>query len=362
MKNVDYKSSFFNRIKDIIIINCYENNIVSSVVAAIAAIVSNYGSLVHCLNSNNLFLLPADKNWLGKCYYSDTKKVYDSIEKCGYNHNNVYRAYSNTENCIKDFVNYLICSKRSKNGPLKYGNIIGAFDYKEVVNILIRADFFYDYFPNEDCITISNKIIKTIEEDKLFLWDEEEIEMSRKRYNKNNKLKNEQPQVAVNSIEVESISENTEIVAMEKEDKSNGNTIEHMYRVRSDWDKPMTQIFASPVYEDALKVALDHEGYKIYIDDDGELFEDPWVKEEQEIVDTSVPGVLKVIHPIPGRPIKLNNTPVYRNAIDKNPFKHLTGIFYFYDNFIINERGRITVHRDFIKPNPTLILGYIDLI
>jgi len=132
---------------------------------------------------------------------------------------------------------------------------------------------------------------------------------------------------------------------------------EHMYRVRLDWDRPDTQIFASPILQDAIEYASSHEGYKVYIDDDGELECDPWIKQEKEEVNN--PGYREIIHPIPGHIISLDKTPVYRTAFDKYPFNSFTGDYYFYDRTITNKRAKITTCSNVTKPDPSLIFGYI---
>lgn len=70
-----------------------------------------------------------------------------------------------------------------------------------------------------------------------------------------------------------------------------------------------------------------------------------------------------VICPYKGSVITLYNTPIYQNAISKVPMKRVSGKFYFYDDAIINRRVRITVHNNIESKNrnPSLILGYIDL-
>ena len=77
-----------------------------------------------------------------------------------------------------------------------------------------------------------------------------------------------------------------------------------MYRVRLDWDNPDTQIYASFIYEDALKEAMKHDGYKVYIGDDGEIFFDPWDKSEIVDPDES-PIAINIIQPKTGIEITL---------------------------------------------------------
>lgn len=355
MEIPSYIKSFFNIIKRDCIKYCLEYNISPSIVSAISIIISDWGANSDCIRTNNIFLLPVDCNWYGKCYSKDSKKFYNNKSECVEKNCILYRAYGSYTESVEDFIKYIVTSKRSENGPLKYGSLIGVYDYKKAIDILIRLDFFSKYLHMSNYITISNKMITIIENNNLFDWDKEveDYIMSNKRrqFSKHNF-----------SNACNTNTENIEKSNDNNIEESNSEDIGHMYRVRLDWDKPMTQIFASTEYDKALEEAKKHEGYKIYIDDDGELFEDPWINEPQEIIDTSIPGVLHVIHPDPKNPIVLDNTPIYRNSIDKIPFKYLSGIFYFYDSSIVNNRGKITVHKNIITPNPSLILGYIDLI
>ena len=56
------------------------------------------------------------------------------------------------------------------------------------------------------------------------------------------------------------------------------------------------------------------------------------------------------------------NTPVFKKAIDKTPFRYMTGAFYFYDNTIVHNRAKITTVKNDRNPcDPSLILGYINI-
>ena len=333
------QQEFFNVIKDDCIKISTQNNILPSVIGGISALISNYGNSNIYKVTNNLFMLKVDDNWAGRCYSFDSNCIYDNVKECKEYSTTLLKVFSNTGESISQFIEFINTSRRSENGPLKYNSIVGDMDYKNAINKLSRLGFVKEFMYTTTSYFF-NTCVSIIENAKLYDWDNEVKEnMSRK------KRSNRAPQSTVQTISAEEY-------------------VSHMYRVRLDWDKPDTQIFASPNYEAAKSKALEHEGYKIYIDDDGELFEDPWIKKEEVkpvTMSTNIPGVKDVIHPFQGRVIDLHNTPVYRNASDKMYFKQISGRFYFYDETIVNGRAKITATQHMIKKNPSYILGYINI-
>ena len=334
------QSTFLEMIKTTCIQEATKNKILPSIIASLGIVISNWGTTKEFYNTRNIYLLPVN-DWNSRCYSKLSEAFYDTKEECNENGAILYRVYGDHKESIIDFISYLVNTKRSVDGPLKYNNILQEENYKEAIDKLIRSGFIEDYLHMNLDINYINSLVNIIERYHLYEWDtqlKEELEMSKKKRHQ----KEEQP-----------IEEPAPIIEQ---------TIEHMYRVRLDWNKCDTQIFASPSYDDALEVALKHEGYKIYIDDDGELFEDPWIKkleivEEQEIDN----GPKPIRHIMPGKPVVLNNTPVYRGVHDKRPMGRLTGQFFFYDGTVINNRGKITTHKHIEKKDPKLITGYIDL-
>lgn len=140
-------------------------------------------------------------------------------------------------------------------------------------------------------------------------------------------------------------------------------TYQHIYRVRLEWDKPDTQIFSSPDLEAARVEAKSHDGYKIFIDDDGEMVEDPWAYRNEEpapVKDEPIP----VRHPIPGKSVILVDELMYRTAEDKVSCRKISGTFYYYDNSVTCGKAKIMEQNyDFkkIRKDPSLILGYIKV-
>lgn len=171
----------------------------------------------------------------------------------------------------------------------------------------------------------------------------------------------EDKNIEVNNNEI--TIEEVELPQEEKVIEKNGNpTLEefsHIYRVRAVWERPDTQVFASPIYEDALEVAKKYEGYKVYIDDDGIIETDPWENVEEDNKEES--NVKDVIHPIPGKVISLNNTPLYASSFAYKPYKYLTGDYYFYDITVTNKRVKITDTKVIKYPDPSKIIGYIEI-
>lgn len=336
----DEKDRFINSIKDQCISTSIYADILPSVVAAIAIGITDFGTSLNYTRTNNLFNIPADENFNGRCYSKDSRHMYEHYSENTEKNAILYRAYEKPSESLKDFITYLKTCRRSKNGPLKYNNIFRVSNYKKTIFILMESEFVYDFLHMSDNITWYSNMISIIEQNKLYEWDNEmeDFKMSRKH-----------SKSRVNVNQAKNIF--TQKYNCEK----------HMYRVRLEWERPDTQIFASPVYEDALKEAKSHEGYKIFIDDDGELFEDPWEKIPEHEVEKEIPGIKKINHPIKGHSIILRNTPVYKNAIDKASFKTLSGEFFYYDSTTVNGRAKITIHKNITNPDPSLILGYIKV-
>ena len=268
------EQTFLNMIKPTIINECNKNRFCPSIIAMISIIKSNFATTREAAFARNLFNLQVGPI--------------------------LYKAYKNYNQSIEDFINYIVTKRRSKNGPLKYQFAIEDFNYKSCIDKLIRAGFMQDYFRlNDDIKFIQDKMINIIEKYKLYLWDSEIKE-----------------KVIKNNI-------------IEKENKINMN----MYRVRLSWDNPDSQIYASAIYEDALKMAFKHEGYKVFINDNGEIFFDPW--DRSVIVEPdNTPKAIPVVRPETGKQLILNKRAVYKNTISSKPDRYVSGTFYFYDNIV----------------------------
>lgn len=342
---------FFDSIKDACINAGNKANILPSIIGGIAALISNYGNSEFYKETNNLFSMTVDDSWFGTCYSVDSKITYENPKSCDEKNFILLKAFTSADECINHFVDFLTTARRSKDGPFKYSNIIGDTDYKNVINKLSRLGFNHE-FTYTTTSYFFNTCVAIIENSGIYEWDNEVKDMSRKR-------------IRSNRINTENTNDNEMIKEQSLEQEETvEEQISHMYRVRLAWEKPDTQIFASPDYEAAKTKALVHEGYKIYIDDDGELFEDPWMKKEEVkpvTIPTPVPGVKEVIHPYEGKIINLHDTPVYRNATDEMYFRCISGRFYFYDSTIVNGRAKITATQHMPKKNPSYILGYINI-
>ena len=338
---------FFEKIKKSCIEVSLKYNIIPSFTAAIAAISSEDGKSHFFRNTKNLFGLYSDDEWQEKVYSKNTNTVYKNRFTVDKTAPILYKVYNSIDDSIVDWNKYLLNKRRSTNGPYKYIEALKYKDYKELLYALNRVGFIEDYFGNINSTTVLDNIINMIESYKLNEWDNEVNEMSKKKKKISISVNND-------SIDNDIIDEESEL-----EESEEVSIMENkIYRVRLEWDRPTTQIFASENYDLAKEYALKHEGYKIFVGDDGELFEDPWEKKDPKPVDTTPKTV---IIPTPGKRIILSNTAVYRSASDKLPFKYMNGQFYFYDSIIINKRARITVHDTTSKRNPLMILGYINI-
>ena len=131
-----------------------------------------------------------------------------------------------------------------------------------------------------------------------------------------------------------------------------------IYRVRLEWERPDTQIYATMDLDLAKEEASKHEGYIVFNGETGEVVYDPWEEKEPE----PKPIFKEVTSPSHYRPVVLINTPVYRNAMDKKPFKYFSGKFYYFDNTVTNGRAKICTDPKYILRNQVAkILGYIDI-
>ena len=348
------EQSFLNKIKKSCISAAKRTNIIPSLIGVNAIVESSWESNIDVPFTKNLFNLVVDKNWWGKCYSKDTQKTYNSKSDCKEIGAILLKAYNNYNESINDYADYIISSRRSDNGPYRYSSLIGCLDYKECVDIFLRNG----YYRNDDLL-YKSKLINIIEKYKLYEWDDmiksEETIMSKR----NRKfIKPEPTEYKIYNDANENdpiISEDEQVVGfvMTADDPT--------YRVRLDWNKPNTQLIATRDPETAIKEASKHEGYRVYVGEDGEVYKDPWIKEEEpEIEDPNAIKTKSTILPTKGQRVILNNTPVYRNITDENPFRYFTGNnFYYYDSIIVNNRAKITIYRD--AKTPDKILGYIDL-
>lgn len=324
------EKTFLEMIKIKTIDKCNKERICPSIIAMISIIKSSFGVSREAAFARNLFNLPIDDRWFGKCYSRDSGKIYNKKSDCKEIGAILYRAYQSFDQSIEDYVDYIVTKRRSKNGPLKYQSIIDCYDYKESLNRLVRSGFMMDQFRKNDDISFIQMMLNIIEKYKLFEWDSYFIKQAmEKEYNK---LEAKYPSIL------------------------------QMYRVRLDWDNPDTQIYASFIYEDALKEAMKHDGYKVFIGDDGEIFFDPWDKSE-EVEPDNIPRTIDIIKPKTGVEITLKKRAVYKDSKSMKPDKYVSGTFYFYDDGIYNKRAKITKVKGIenMKKDPVMLYGYINI-
>lgn len=362
---------FLNMIKPGCVKTSIEKKVCPSVMAALAISISEWGTRKEYLRTRNIYLLGTE-GWYGRCYDANIGTYYNYTSDNENPFANLYRVYKDAQESVPSFISFLVDPSLTNNGHSRYASIVGCTDYVECLKRLRRAEFDIYYLKESKDTSYWAELQNIIEKYELYKWDdelkksisEEESKMSKRRHIHIDKRPTNQDTISTGSIE------NFVPTALNKNESTDScwalNPVEeHMYRVRLDWDRPDTQIFASTNYKDAKDEMMKHEGYKIYIDDDGELFEDYWSnfyskKEPEEDKD---PDVKNVIHPIPGKAVVLKNTPVFRKAIDKIPYFYITGEgFYFYDNSVVHGRAKITrVKSDKNLNNPLLIVGYIDI-
>lgn len=157
---------------------------------------------------------------------------------------------------------------------------------------------------------------------------------------------------------------NTEIISQIKVETENPTTI---YRVRRSWDDIDTQIYASPDNLLAMTQADDHPGYKVYVGEYGELFYDPEEnnRKNEAATDNGSSNTKSVTIPTTGGKLVLKRCPVYNGPNAPKPCKYATGIYYYYDYTITNNRAKITENANIkreLKKNPSMIYGYIDIV
>lgn len=167
------ESTFLNMIKAPCIEQGKKEGILPSVMAAIAISISKWGTTPNFYTTRNVYMLPVLDDWYDKCYSVFTGKMYDSPKDVDKYDSNLYRVYSDHQKSVKDFIAFMASAKRSKDGPLRYGSVIGCTDYKETVNRLIRAGFMQHYMNRYDDILFIDDLIAKIEAYHLYEWDEE---------------------------------------------------------------------------------------------------------------------------------------------------------------------------------------------
>lgn len=327
--------AFINGIIPLAVKYGYNNNVLPSLIIANAAIESSWGTSDLYGVANNIYNLPVDKDWVGKCFSRESRKVYKN-QKDSKEYVELFKVYNSVEESVADYVSYLTETRRSDRGPLLYENIIGVKDYKEAVhNLCNRDDYPTKRGINKSSITYHDIMISVIEENRLYNIDKE-IETYVKEYNMANKKK-------LNNNVVSRPTTKEEV------------TPPLLYRVRVEWEDQDSQILVTKDKNAAIAEAKKHPGYKVFAGEDDEIIFD----QELNIVPEK-----KEIHYHPGKQIQLTGCPLYKHYNDASPFTKVTGTFYMYNAHVNNGRVRISRTNDPEKLNGkdiSVILGCIDI-
>lgn len=328
---------FINQLLPLVVKYGNNSNILPSVLMVNAILESAWGTSDLTGLCNNLYNLPIDDNWAGKCYSRGTRKIYKS--KKDSDEYNLFKVYNSLEESVIDYTQYLTNSRRSKNGPLLYGNIIGVNSYEVALSNLYNDD---DYPKrrniNYSSLTYYNTAIDIIEKYSLYNIDNN-IENYLKEYNMSNKKSRMGVQQQSKPVK------NEEVVEPEL-----------LYRVRLSWDNQESQILTTKDLDKAIAEAKSHPGYKVFSGDDGEIVFDQALDIKPNTGD---------LHLHPGKSIKLENCPLYANYTDTDPIIRVTGTVYMYNDHVNNGRIRVSKTNDVSKLNGkdiTAILGCIDII
>lgn len=353
-------------------------NILASVIGSIIFHISDGGAKNSFSSSTyNYTKMIADKNWLGKVYHKETNKIYDNISEYD-GMESVYKVYLSEAECIEDFVKYLINTRKSTNGPLKYANVRQAANSHKAFEFLNRADFPKNFIIINDQNWVA-KMDALVDKLGLVEWDKEVID---------NKANPEEKIFYIKKNITDKDSLVTTIVlddAKKIASENRGYKVfddhnlvydpwldmadDQVYRVRMYIDSgEHIQLLATQDLNEAKEEAAKHEGYKVYAEDD-ELIYNPWIKSNSEntnIVYESDGAVIKQIVVVElGKEIPVDNTPLYRDAYDKNPMIFLReGPIYIFDTNIINNRVRVSKTNDLRYINgkdPLRVIGFIEV-
>ncbi len=175
-----YKQNFINLIKDGAIAGYKKYGVLASLTIAQAILETGWGKSTI---GNNIFGIKATSSWKGKVQQVKTHE-YVNGEKIYIDAN--FRDYNSIYESLEDRFKLLSSSR--------YKKVIESKDYKEAAQEIYKAGYATD--PN-----YPNKLIQIIEENKLYIYDKEVIEMKLlKRGDKGTEVKN--LQIALNSLDL----------------------------------------------------------------------------------------------------------------------------------------------------------------
>ena len=172
MNESTQEQTFLTMIKAPCVSTSKKYGILPSVMAAIGIDISKFGTTNEFCITRNVYMLPADKDWYGKVYSKDTGVIYDKASDCS-DGSILYRVYTDHQDSVKDFVEYIAMSRRSKDGPFRYASLFRCKEYIESVSRLLRAGFMESYLHDIGDIPYHSKIVKIIQDYALYTWDNE---------------------------------------------------------------------------------------------------------------------------------------------------------------------------------------------
>lgn len=340
----------------------------ASVTIAQAIYESNWGNLKWSKDTYNLFKVPADETWNGKCYSIEKQGVYTSYKDCIGNDTYI-RMYSSYDECIKDWIQWLLNRKKSVSGAYRYKNLVGISDYKKSITLFVRDGYIKDHLIGLRDPNYQDNMIKTIELYELYKFDEEvnqgKLEESIVIYtvrtdfnhypiysdaNKENAIKEAKRQPGYKVYDAKGNVVN---------DPWGSDHTDTIYRVRLSWNESGSQILASQILQDCKTMAERHAGYKVF-DESGNIVYNPWKAPEPK--DNPNSNIKEVKYYYPGDVVNLTNEPVYSTAYSTNPFFFLTGKFYLFDAKVVNSKTRITKSNSPYTLNgkdPSTVIGFI---
>lgn len=368
------ENSFLNSIKTDCMAQMKKNNILASVIGAIAYYHSNGGQNEMLPATSNLFKLRADNNWGGKCFGFESKSLYNSYRDGLGSKDDLYRVYNSYTESIEDWVNYILNRRKGENGPYRYRNIIGLSSYKKTANILDKDGYAKDITHRKDS-NFNTAIVSIIDKYDLIRWD---LNTFAEKATPGDQFSVKKFSGASEALIITDYLDGAKAISAQNQGykvyDSKGNEVfdpwthaesDPIYRVRIDWEAIESQLLSTQSYEDAVREASEHKGYKVYVGEVGDVAFDPWKKKPAKKVFKGKRTIIKpVINVYPGMTINLSkSTAVYKNAVDKIPIKFVTGKFYVYSEKVIRNRIRITdvANVDKYEGNTSIILGMIEL-
>ena len=346
------------------------NDILASVLSALAIdYISNRKDAI-IINTNNLYGLVADKNWSGKCYDSVNKELYDSLFDYKGNYE-LLRVYDSYESSVEDFVQFLLTTRSSENGPFTYSKVKNESSYNKVFSGLQRAGFTKNVWHRSYNRNWDTNMCNIITKYELQKWDEEvnngEFTESEKFYVKRTEIDK--------CIFTTSDLDNAKSVA----DTNSGYRVyddlnnliydpyklveDKVYRVRKSVDDSESQLLITTSYEEAERTASAHKGYKVFDDNDNLLFDSNAIDISVQAIDNSPTKSVLVIQP--GERVYGFNIPVYKDQFTSVPlFFVKSDPVYYFDSRIINNRVRVTKTNDksiINGKNPLKICGWVEV-